>query len=77
MISREPPRYIHHTMNTLDQLARVIKLVADGRTIVDPKVTAGLIDARRAVGSTPKLTPDPHARAGDPADMESRVKNML
>ena len=64
-------------MNTLDQLARVIKLVVDGRTIVDLKVTAGLIDVRRAVGSTPKLTPDPHARAGDPADMESRGKKHV
>ncbi len=46
-----------HTMDTLDQVARVIKLVAEGRIIVDPKVMSGLIDAEQSVGPIPQLIP--------------------
>jgi len=60
-----------HTMDTLDQVARVIKLVAEGRIIVDPKVMAGLIDAEQSVGPIPQLIPAMDTRAGDRADMES------
>jgi len=60
-----------HTMDTLDQVARVIKLVAEGRIIVDPKVMAGLIDAEQSVGPIPQLIPAMDTWAGDRADMES------
>jgi DNA-binding NarL/FixJ family response regulator len=60
-----------HTMDTLDQVARVIKLVSEGRIIVDPKVMAGLIDADQSVGPIPQLISDMGTWAGDSADMES------
>ena len=60
-----------HTMDTLDQVARVIKLVAEGRIIVDPKVMAGLIDTEQSVGPTPQLTPAMDTWARNAADMKS------
>jgi DNA-binding NarL/FixJ family response regulator len=60
-----------HTMDTLDQMARVIKLVAEGRIIVDPKVMAGLIEAEQSVGPIPQLTPAMDAWDVGVSDMES------
>ena len=60
-----------HTMDTLDQVARVIKLVAEGRIIVDPKVMPGLIDAEQSVGPIPQLIPAMDAWDVGVSDMES------
>jgi len=60
-----------HTMDTLDQVARVIKLVAEGRIIVDPKVMSGLIDAEQSVGPIPQLIPAMDAWDVGVSDMES------
>ena len=60
-----------HTMDTLDQVARVIKLVAEGRIIVDPKVMSGLIDAEQSVGPIPQLIPAMDAWDVGVSDMEN------
>lgn len=49
---------LKHTIDTMEQVAGVIKLVAEGRIIVDPKVMAGLIDAEPDFPSIPKTLPD-------------------
>lgn len=46
---------LKHTIDSLDQLARVITLVGEGRIIVDPMVMSGLIEAEPAVGPVPKI----------------------
>lgn len=46
---------LKHTIDSLDQVARVIKLVGEGRIIVDSIVMSGLIDAEQTVGDAPKI----------------------
>jgi DNA-binding NarL/FixJ family response regulator len=64
---------LKHTMDTLDQVARVIRLVAEGRIIVDPKVMAGLIDAEQTVGPIPQLIPSMDTWAVDPPALASVI----
>jgi DNA-binding NarL/FixJ family response regulator len=40
---------LKHTIDTMEQVSGIIRLVAEGRTIVDPKVMAGLIDTEQTV----------------------------
>ena len=43
---------LKHTIDTMEQVAGIIRLVAEGRIIVDPKVMAGLIDTEQTVGAS-------------------------
>ncbi len=40
---------LKHTIDTMEQVSGIIRLVAEGRIIVDPKVMAGLIDTEQTV----------------------------
>ena len=60
-----------YTMDSLDQVAWVIKLVAEGRIIVDPKVMSGLIDAEQSAGPIRQLIPAMDAWDVGVSDMES------
>ena len=43
---------LKYTIDTMEQVAGIIRLVAEGRIIVDPKVMAGLIDTEQTVGAS-------------------------
>ena len=43
---------LKHTVDTMEQVAGIIRLVAEGRIIVDPKVMAGLLDTEQTVGAS-------------------------
>ena len=43
---------LKHTIDVMEQVAGIIRLVAEGRIIVDPKVMAGLIDTEQTVGAS-------------------------
>ena len=46
---------LKHTIDTLDQVARIIRLVAEGRIIVDPMVMTGLFNAERTFIANPRI----------------------
>ena len=43
---------LKHTIDVMEQVAGIIRLVAEGRIIVDPKVMAGLIYTEQTVGAS-------------------------
>lgn len=65
---------LKHTIDNLDQVARIIKLVAEGRIIVDPMVMTGLIDAELAFGATPKILPATDTGTVDSPALDSGIE---
>lgn len=64
---------LKHTIDTMEQVAGVIKLVAEGRIIVDPKVMAGLIDAGPDFEAIPKAPPGMDTLTADAPVLEGGV----
>ena len=63
-----------HTMDALDQVVQVIKLVAERRIIIDPKAMARLIDAEQSVGPIPQFILATDTGAVDSPAMESLIR---
>ena len=69
---------LKHTIDTMEQVAGIIRLVAEGRIIVDPKVMTGLIDTEQTVGASRgailKNLPAMDTRNVDPPVLESEIQ---
>jgi DNA-binding NarL/FixJ family response regulator len=69
---------LKHTIDTMEQVSGIIRLVAEGRIIVDPKVMAGLIDTEQTVeasrGAILNNLPAMDSWDVDPPVLESEIQ---